>query len=305
MSDMDVLAIAQRIERDLREPLSFESLAALAACSTRHLQRRFVEATAEGVMEYVRGRRLTVAMHDVLQGTRRILDIAIEFQFGSQEAFARAFQARFAFPPRRFQHSKLTTHPACKPPLTRGYLAMIASGALGLQPEIIDGTARRLIGLTARIPIGAQSTPEGFAAIGAAIGRFRAALAPLQNATTLLAAPLVLASYRVPEPQRAQGDGILIRPGLDAVLFKQIPDGFTEQAIPACRFAAFRYSGPGDGLRQVGDYIMGTWFPRSDWWFGTAPALSELARQPDGTVNARLLLPLRRRNPRSRDTWWE
>lgn len=300
MIDLELLTVTGLLERSLRESISLESVAAQVGCPARDLQRRFVEATGEGLMDYVRGRRLTVAMGEVLQGDRSLSDIARGLRFTSLEHLVQAFQARFALPPRRFQRGRLSAHPAGKAPLTPDYLALLASRALSLRPDIVEGKARRLIGLARVLPIGAQSTAEGFAAIDDVIRRFRATLDPLANAAELLAAPLVLASCRVPEARREDGDGILIQPSLDAARFRQVPPEFTELQVPACRFAVFTYSGPADGLKQVEPYIMGTWFPRSDWWFGTTPALSELARLPDGSVRARLFMPVRRRNPRLR-----
>lgn len=274
MSDrgrIDVMAIAQRIERDLRAPISLESLATAAGCAPRELQRCFIEATGEGLMEYVRGRRLTIAMDEILRGTRRPLDVALELQFGSVAMLTHAFQARFAFPPRRFQSGRLSAHPAGKLPLTPDYVSMIASGALTLQPEIADGSARRLLGHTTLIPIGAQATAEGFAAIGDLIGRFRAELASLPNAADLLAAPLVLASQRVPERQRPSGDGLLIRAALDAERFEQIPPQVTEQLVPACRFAVFRYWVPPRGCARR---------TRTSWAPGSRARTGGSARRP-------------------------
>ena len=299
--------VVDHIERNIRGVISVETLASLANCSARHFQRLFHEAMAEGVMEYIRGRRLTLAMAEIGRGDRKILDIALDFGFESQEAFARSFQARFAFPPRRFHRNGLVNHPAEKPVVSEEYLQLIRSRSLTLEPKIFRLEPQVFIGLASTLPINSHSTDGGFSQTGAAITRFRARLCDLAGSDRALhIAPLTLVSYRVPARERQGGDGVITLVALKAEHFDGVPEGMARIESPGGEYVAFAYSGPPIGVMLTTRYIMGSWFPRSDFWFGNGPTLSDLRITSGGThLEATFLLPLRRRNPRLKDPWWE
>ncbi|MGE5157753.1 MAG: helix-turn-helix domain-containing protein [Gemmatimonas sp.] len=68
--------------------------------------RAFAAATGFSVMRYVRARRLSEAARALARGAPDILSLALEADYGSHEAFTRAFRDHFgmtpeAVPPRR------------------------------------------------------------------------------------------------------------------------------------------------------------------------------------------------------------
>lgn len=92
------------IETHLKLPLSLEALARVAAFSPYHFHRVFQALVGEPVMEYVRRRRLSEAGQELLTNpTRGMLDVALEYQFNSQEAFIRAFRKSFGMTPGEFR----------------------------------------------------------------------------------------------------------------------------------------------------------------------------------------------------------
>jgi AraC family transcriptional regulator len=90
------------IENNIREPLSIDDCANAAGFSRYHFYRLFGTYTGISVMEYVRKRRLAHAMHDVSMG-KRVLDIALDFNYGSERAFRRAFCQEFGDNPSKFR----------------------------------------------------------------------------------------------------------------------------------------------------------------------------------------------------------
>lgn len=82
------------IEERLKEPLSIEECAQYAGFSKFHFHRLFGIHLDVTLMEYVRRRRLGYAMLEVMQG-KRILDIALDYGYGSERAFSRAFLQEF------------------------------------------------------------------------------------------------------------------------------------------------------------------------------------------------------------------
>src|ERR1700761_1511864 len=87
------------IESHLAKALTLEEISAVAGVSRFHLVRAFAAATGFSVMRYVRARRLTEAARALAGGAPDILSLALEADYGSHEAFTRAFRDHFGVTP--------------------------------------------------------------------------------------------------------------------------------------------------------------------------------------------------------------
>jgi AraC family transcriptional regulator len=87
------------IESHLAEALSLDEIAGVAGISRFHMVRAFAAATGLPVMRYVRARRLTEAARALASGAPDILSLALEADYGSHEAFTRAFRDHFGVTP--------------------------------------------------------------------------------------------------------------------------------------------------------------------------------------------------------------
>jgi AraC family transcriptional regulator len=98
------LAAIAWIEAHLFEPMTVKSVADQAGYSASRFSRGFTRLQGESVMSYVRGRRLEAAMGRLLaEPDLRIVDLAFDSGFDSQEAFTRAFVRAFGHPPGRLR----------------------------------------------------------------------------------------------------------------------------------------------------------------------------------------------------------
>jgi AraC family transcriptional regulator len=98
------LAAIAWIESHLFEPMTVKSIADRAGYSASRFSRGFTRLQGESVMSYVRGRRLEAAMGRLLADPdTRIVDLAFDSGFDSQEAFTRAFVRAFGHPPGRWR----------------------------------------------------------------------------------------------------------------------------------------------------------------------------------------------------------
>ena len=92
------------IEDHLLEPMTVKSVADLVGYSPSRFSRGFTRLQGESVMSYVRGRRLEAAARRLLTDPGvRIVDLAFDSGFDSQEAFTRAFSRAFGHPPGRLR----------------------------------------------------------------------------------------------------------------------------------------------------------------------------------------------------------
>src|SRR6516164_5123982 len=87
------------IESHLAGPLSLDDVADVAGVSRFHLVRAFAAATGLSVMRYVRARRLSEAARALAGGAPDILSLALDADYGSHEAFTRAFRDHFGVTP--------------------------------------------------------------------------------------------------------------------------------------------------------------------------------------------------------------
>ncbi|MNO91160.1 Transposon Tn10 TetD protein [compost metagenome] len=95
------------IEDNLDNKIELKELADKAFLSKYHFHRVFHSVVGEPVAEYIRKRRLKEAASELVTTDNKIVDIALKYQFSSQEAFTKAFKRIYGVPPREFRTSKV------------------------------------------------------------------------------------------------------------------------------------------------------------------------------------------------------
>ncbi|MFJ3390810.1 helix-turn-helix transcriptional regulator [Lysinibacillus sp. NPDC086135] len=91
------------IESHLHEQISANDIDAVSRFSRYHFHRVFQTSVGKSVTEYIRMRRLANAASILLHTNERIIDIAIYYQFESQESFTRAFKKLYGLPPGQYR----------------------------------------------------------------------------------------------------------------------------------------------------------------------------------------------------------
>ncbi len=109
------------IESNLDQPIDLDTIASATFYSKYHFHRLFHLLTGETVGNYIRKRRLTEAMYELKNSNHRILDVAVKFQFDSQESFCRAFKQYFKITPSRCRdsHDHVQLFPKHRLPIER------------------------------------------------------------------------------------------------------------------------------------------------------------------------------------------
>src|SRR3982751_1696840 len=106
------------IESHLAQPLTLDEIAGVAGISRFHMVRAFAAATGFSVMRYVRARRLSEAARALANGAPDILAVALDAEYGSHEAFTRAFSDRFGVTPESLRNSSHLDHLQLQEPIT-------------------------------------------------------------------------------------------------------------------------------------------------------------------------------------------
>jgi AraC-like DNA-binding protein len=81
----------QFIESSLTREITLNDVANHVYVSNTHFQRVFSLTTGITIGDYIRNRRLSLAGQDLLLSKNRIIDIAMKYQYDSQESFTKAF----------------------------------------------------------------------------------------------------------------------------------------------------------------------------------------------------------------------
>ncbi|WP_374706310.1 helix-turn-helix domain-containing protein [Paenibacillus sp. J22TS3] len=94
------------IEDHLKDHFSLDELSNYMGYSPYYCSFKFHQVTGISIRRYILLRRLYLSIED-LEQDRKIIDIAFEYDYSSQEAYSRAFKAVFGINPREYQLNRL------------------------------------------------------------------------------------------------------------------------------------------------------------------------------------------------------
>ena len=132
------------MERNSDQPLGLVDIATACGVSRSHLANAFGTATGWPVMKYLKARRLTRAADRLAAGAPDILSLALEFGYGSHEAFTRAFRDQFGRTPEQVRNRGSVEGLATTPPLR-----LRDGQARPLLPQLTSLGRMKLVGLAA------------------------------------------------------------------------------------------------------------------------------------------------------------
>ncbi|HHV11055.1 MAG TPA: helix-turn-helix transcriptional regulator [Clostridiales bacterium] len=95
----------QYIEENLDSKISLEALAEKAHLSKYYYHRLFSRIMGESVTKYINRRRMEKASEELVQTAQPIIELALKYQYGSQEAFSRAFMRIYGMTPGKYRKS--------------------------------------------------------------------------------------------------------------------------------------------------------------------------------------------------------
>lgn len=128
------------IERHLAEELLLEGIAEIAGSSGYHFQRMFAVMAGVSLSEYIRRRRMTLAVAD-LKSNKKVIDVALKYGYSSPTAFNRAFQSVHGIAPSLVRHHGV--YLKAYQPLT---FQMVVTGVESLEYRIEEKKPFQVIG---------------------------------------------------------------------------------------------------------------------------------------------------------------
>jgi len=114
----DILeGVLAEIENSLRDGINADDLADEFSLSSIHLQRLFRQKFKKSIGSYIRSRKLSSSIGDLLYSGLNVQDIALDYGFSYEQAYILSFRREFGFTPgdlRRNRHLVKTT-PSLQP----------------------------------------------------------------------------------------------------------------------------------------------------------------------------------------------
>lgn len=264
-----VIRATDIIERQLRAPLSLDGIARRAGFSLWHFHRIFAELTGESLGAYIRRRRLTAAAVDLRTTRRPILELALDYQFESHEAFTRAFRAAFGIPPGAFRRDGGLAWQRARHRLTLRRLKRLPRQTT-MEPVILRLTALHLLGLSARFIPPSSPDANNLDVVPKLYDRF----CPLITSLPAQADRFVYGAVRCPtDATRRHPDEQEYLAAINVAAGTKPQPPLELWTIPAGTYAQFTHRGPVARLGETINYAFGSWLPRSDYVHRGTPNL--------------------------------
>ena len=241
------------IEAKLCEEIDLVEVAKHAGYSVFHFGRIFQGVTGETVMDYVRKRRLTEAAKALVQTNRRILDIALDWQYESHEAFTRAFKRAYGMTPVVFRRRRLFV--PLRSPLSLAEIQPLGSKGAAMETRIINLPAMRVVGMAY---VGKNDNCEIPAMWDRFIPRFDEVPGKIRP------------SVKLGVCGDAQEDGSFrYVAGFQVEADAPVPEGMATFEVPAATYVVVTQHGPlNDEKRGLGaamNYVYREWLPQSGY----------------------------------------
>ena len=239
------VGIVAWIEQQLDGPLTLAQVAARAGLSPHHFSRLFTARMGRSVMAWVRGRRL-------VRGARRLcdepdlklIDLAFDCGFESQEAFTRAFKRVFGVSPGRFRSGFAVDPIEGQYPMT---LRAATAPSVVRLPELVALPAFHVAGPARRFDEATKSDiPQLWSALIGAL--------PFEGQVRSWA------TYGVVSCVEADQGGFQYLAGVGVEPDCVPPPGFATMEIPTATYAVFRITLNGSALHpQVKQAMAAIW----------------------------------------------
>lgn len=102
------------IEQNILNDLSLKEIAQNVSYSPWYISRIFQKTTHVSIQSYIKKRRMSLAAIELRDTKRKIIDIAVDYGYQSQEAFTRTFCSLFQLPPNEYRQKKVPIPLICK-----------------------------------------------------------------------------------------------------------------------------------------------------------------------------------------------
>lgn len=292
----EVVRSVEFIEQHLTDMLTVHDVAQVTGLSSWHFQRIFHAYVGETIGAYLRKRRLACALEELRSTKRKVIDIALDYQFGSSEAFSRAFKNEFNLSPQNYRSSKIKLFTYNKAALSPEQIKYLAQD-ITLLPKIREVDHILVIGNRASFlsPFAVRS--KYLEDVDRCWKTFVARESEVAHKVGAIKVGIILG---LASPSHHIHDDFMdYIAGTAVTKIEQIPTGFESFKIPHGLYACFEATGYHQQTQYLVDHVYSTWLPKSDYIRAEGPEFTWLdhRQQPLSPVTSKVeyFLPIQKK----------
>ncbi len=247
----------QYIEEHILEEVDYEQLGKVACCSAYHFQRMFSYMAETSLTEYIRRRRMSLAVADLQSGEEKIIDIALKYGYSSPTAFNRAFQNVHGIAPSAVRESGVTLKSYS--PIS---FKITIKGVEEMEYRIEKKESFRIVGIGQQI---SSDMEKNFKIVP-----------PMWEKVAMDGTIPKLCELMDSQPMGILGVSVFQEEGngrylIAAASTKPIDETLEEYIVPAATWAVFYGEGTSRSIQELESRILSEWFPSSGYEYGNAP----------------------------------
>lgn len=249
------------IELNLKEDIDILSVVEKTHFSVTHFYRIFQAMVGDSIKNYIQKRRLSNIATELVITDKRLIDVAFEYGYNSQEVFTRAFTKAFNITPGRYhaQKSKIVLYERINV-----YEKMLANleTSFYIEPKIILDKAYKLIGMKEMLKPGSDEIKNLWNTFTSRKSEVKNVIAPNIE--------LGICEYM---PNITDESEFSYFAGIEVTDFCDVPKLMLGKTITNSKYAVFTHKGPLTMLKDTYNFIYGVWLPQSGYELAEADTI--------------------------------
>ncbi len=245
------------IEENLTNELSIALIAEKACFSKYHFIRVFSAITGESAGDYVRKRRISKSAKELITTKKDILQLALEYQFNSQEAYTRSFKRVYHTTPAKYRKHGVNQIAYGRSKLSSKKLNHLKSN-ITMEPQIVEIKEKKLVGIRVKTSLTENKIPELWQ-------NFMARAHEIKNNKNT--GWYELHPYDSDFKMEDYSETMEFEKwaALEVTDFEQVPENMETHVLTGGKYAVFKHKGLMQNIQLSFDYAYGTWLPNSGY----------------------------------------
>lgn len=241
------------IELNLKEDIDILSVVEKTHFSVTHFYRIFQSMVGDSVKNYIQKRRLSNIATELVNSNKRLIDVAFEYGYNSQEVFTRAFTKAFSITPGKYRTQKSRVVLYKKINIHERMLSNSCT-SIYIEPQIILDKEFKLIGMKETVKPGSEGIKNLW-------DSFTSKKSIIKNSITQDTV-LGICEYM---PNITDESEFSYFAGIEVMDFSDIPKEMLIKTIPNSKYAVFTHKGSLSKLKDTYTFIYGIWLPQSGY----------------------------------------
>ncbi len=241
------------IEKNLRSDMTVYAVSQRFGFSLYYFSRLFKGITGYSPKTYMLNRKITESVNDVLNGDKKIIEVAFDFGFSTPETFSRAFQKIIGVNPSDIRKRGSVDKNKLSYPITKEKIELTKNIPKN-EPELIDLGPLYLVG----IPFYYEFT---------AADDLSKQWQNLTNNVSVISNRIIPEKYfQVQYWFEDQDPGsIFFFVCLEVSSFEEVPIQFTAKKLPEMKYLKFLHKGLSNKVAYTYQYIYEQYLPDTDY----------------------------------------